>query len=72
MVQQILSSLAHTMITSAMEQKVLSTVVNQPFNGADGNASGIAALIELARYLKISNLKNNNYLFMAYSGEEGC
>ncbi|MFN8143495.1 MAG: M28 family peptidase [Bacteroidia bacterium] len=39
-------------------------------NGADDNASGIAALIELARYLKISNLKNNNYLFMAYSGEE--
>jgi membrane-associated protease RseP (regulator of RpoE activity) len=39
-------------------------------NGADDNASGVAALIELARYLKQSNLKGNNYLIMAYSGEE--
>jgi Peptidase family M28/PDZ domain len=39
-------------------------------NGADDNASGIAALIELARKLKTSNAKNNNYLFIAFSGEE--
>lgn len=39
-------------------------------NGADDNASGIAALIELASYLKKSDLKGNNYLIMAYSGEE--
>ena len=39
-------------------------------NGADDNASGTAALIELARFLKASDLKKNNYLFMAYSGEE--
>ncbi len=39
-------------------------------NGADDNASGVAALIELARYLKESKLKGNNYLIMAYSGEE--
>ena len=39
-------------------------------NGADDNASGTAALIELARMLKNSNAKNNNYLFIAFSGEE--
>ncbi len=39
-------------------------------NGADDNASGTAALIELARFLKTSDLKKNNYLIMAYSGEE--
>ncbi len=39
-------------------------------NGADDNASGTAALIELARMLKTSKAKNNNYLFIAFSGEE--
>ena len=39
-------------------------------NGADDNASGTAALIELARMLKNAGLKNNNYLFIAFSGEE--
>lgn len=39
-------------------------------NGADDNASGTAALIELARILKQSKAKNNNYLFIAFSGEE--
>jgi len=39
-------------------------------NGADDNASGTSALIELARYLKKSKWKNNNYLFIAFSGEE--
>lgn len=39
-------------------------------NGADDNASGTAALIELARKLKNSTAKNNNYLFIAFSGEE--
>lgn len=39
-------------------------------NGADDNASGTAALIELARQLKTSKAKNNNYLFIAFSGEE--
>lgn len=39
-------------------------------NGADDNASGISALIELARMLKASTLKQNNYLFIAFSGEE--
>jgi aminopeptidase YwaD len=39
-------------------------------HGADDNASGTAALIELARYLKTSNDRNNNYLICAFSGEE--
>jgi aminopeptidase YwaD len=40
------------------------------YNGADDNASGVAALIELSKLLKVSRLKNNNYLFIAFSGEE--
>lgn len=39
-------------------------------NGADDNASGTALLIELARYLGNSKLKNYNYLFVCFSGEE--
>ncbi len=39
-------------------------------NGADDNASGVAMIIELARWLKSSSLKNNNYLLLAFSGEE--
>jgi Zn-dependent M28 family amino/carboxypeptidase len=39
-------------------------------NGADDNASGTAALIELARLLKAGKDKGNNYLFLAFSGEE--
>ena len=39
-------------------------------NGADDNASGTAAVIELARMLENSKLKNNNYLFICFSGEE--
>ena len=43
---------------------------NQVHNGADDNASGVAAMIELARMLQSSPLKQNNYLFLAFSGEE--
>ncbi len=43
----------------------------QIHNGADDNASGTAALIELAKLLKKDKMsKNNNYLFIAFSGEE--
>ncbi|MFM7217827.1 MAG: M20/M25/M40 family metallo-hydrolase, partial [Bacteroidota bacterium] len=39
-------------------------------NGADDNASGTAGMIELARRLKANGPKTNNYLFIAFSGEE--
>lgn len=46
------------------------TSKNEIYNGADDNASGVAAVIELARMLKVAKFKNNNYLFIAFSGEE--
>lgn len=39
-------------------------------NGADDNASGVAALLYLAEQLKMSDLNKYNYLFIAFSGEE--
>lgn len=44
-------------------------------NGADDNASGVAVMLHLASRLKVKNdnakIKDkNNYLFMAFSGEE--
>ncbi len=44
--------------------------VPQIHNGADDNASGTSALIEISKSLKASKFKNNNYLFIAFSGEE--
>jgi len=38
-------------------------------NGADDNASGVAAMLALAKYYKDKPLKNN-VLFIAFSGEE--
>jgi hypothetical protein len=38
-------------------------------NGADDNASGVSVLLNLATKLKKANT-NNNYLFIAFSGEE--
>jgi Zn-dependent M28 family amino/carboxypeptidase len=38
-------------------------------NGADDNASGVAVMLMLAEKLKSQN-KQNNYLFIAFSGEE--
>ncbi len=38
-------------------------------NGADDNASGIAVMLQLAEKLK-TGPKGNNYLFIAFSGEE--
>ncbi len=43
---------------------------SQVFHGADDNASGVAGIIELAKMLASSKLKNNNYLFIAFSGQE--
>lgn len=44
-------------------------------NGADDNASGVAVMLHLASRLKTKNYQSenkdkNNYLFMAFSGEE--
>ncbi|MDZ4756945.1 MAG: M28 family peptidase [Bacteroidota bacterium] len=40
-------------------------------NGADDNASGVAALLELAGQLKDNpKASGNNYIFVAFSGEE--
>lgn len=42
-------------------------------NGADDNASGVALLLDLAARIKTNTtntLNNNNYLFLAFSGEE--
>ena len=39
-------------------------------NGADDNASGTAALMQLATWVKDNGLKNYNYLFMHFSAEE--
>jgi aminopeptidase YwaD len=49
-----------------------SLYVGEPaiHNGADDNASGTAAVIEIAKYLKTSPAKNNNYIFIAFSAEE--
>lgn len=39
-------------------------------NGADDNASGIAAMMLMAEWIKAENLKESNFLFIAFSGEE--
>ena len=40
-------------------------------NGADDNASGVAGVIELARYFKNNkNKEKYNFLFICFSGEE--
>jgi aminopeptidase YwaD len=49
---------------------MVRNMAGQIHNGADDNASGTAALIELARLLKESKPNGNNYLFIAFSGEE--
>lgn len=40
-------------------------------NGADDNASGVAGLLELARYYQTNNVREkNNFLFICFSAEE--
>jgi len=39
-------------------------------NGADDNASGVALMLRLAEKLADGAASNNNYLFIAFSGEE--
>ena len=47
----------------------LSDSKNEIHNGADDNASGVAAMLSLAKKLKGQNL-STNVLFIAFSGEE--
>jgi aminopeptidase YwaD len=39
-------------------------------HGADDNASGTAALLEMAQWIKNKKLRHYNYLFVNFSGEE--
>jgi len=39
-------------------------------NGADDNASGVAAMLEIARMIKKEKKGKHNYIFVAFSGEE--
>src|SRR5690606_1257250 len=43
---------------------------NSIHNGADDNASGTAALMQIATWIKEGGLNNYNYLFMHFSAEE--
>ena len=52
------------------DHNTLWTGAPEIHNGADDNASGAASVIELAKMLKKSKLKNNNYLLICFSGEE--
>jgi hypothetical protein len=44
--------------------------IKEVHNGADDNASGVAAMIELARMLTTTKSKTHNFLFISFSGEE--
>lgn len=52
------------------EDKNALDTLHDVHNGADDNASGTAALLELSKILKNSSLKNNNYLIIHFSAEE--
>jgi len=43
---------------------------HQVHHGADDNASGTAALLQVAKWVKSKKLHNYNYLFVNFSGEE--
>lgn len=47
-----------------------STAGSAIHNGADDNASGVAAMLRLAAYFAEGAAKSNNYLFLAFSAEE--
>jgi hypothetical protein len=74
---------AHTVVLGAHldhlgynQDKNALDINNDVRNGADDNASGTAALIELAKFLKKASNRNdgafgkNNYLFIHFSAEE--
>ncbi|MFN9802083.1 MAG: M28 family peptidase, partial [Bacteroidota bacterium] len=54
------------------DENSLWTGERQIHNGADDNASGVSCMLELARKIQLTPSKydGNNYLFIAFSGEE--
>jgi hypothetical protein len=54
------------------DENSLWTGERQIHNGADDNASGVSCMLEIARQITLSpsSYKGNNYLFIAFSGEE--
>jgi len=60
----------YTIIIGAHYDHIGISRTGKVFNGADDNASGTAMLMELARYLKQHGNRTNNYLLIAFSGEE--
>jgi hypothetical protein len=61
----------HDHLGSGSKGGSLSETDGEIHNGADDNASGVSALIELAKTVKNSKYyKNNNYIFAAFTGGE--
>ena len=62
----------HDHLGSGNNSQTLPQYKNQIHNGADNNASGIAALLELAREItsKPKKYSNYNYMFVAFTGSE--
>jgi hypothetical protein len=57
--------------TNGQSSSLDANPANKIHNGADDNASGVAGVIELARYFSTNNKKEkNNFLFLCFSGEE--
>ena len=52
------------------EEGSLNTGEKAVHNGADDNASGVALILYLAERLKEGKYKRNNYIFIAFTGEE--
>ncbi|MBT1696778.1 M20/M25/M40 family metallo-hydrolase [Fulvivirgaceae bacterium PWU4] len=57
--------------TDGQQSSLDANPQNKIHNGADDNASGVAGVIELARYFTSNGKKErNNFLFLCFSGEE--
>ncbi len=57
--------------TDGQQSSLDANPANKIHNGADDNASGVAGVIELARYFATNNTReNNNFVFVCFSGEE--
>ncbi|HYG02028.1 MAG TPA: M20/M25/M40 family metallo-hydrolase [Chryseosolibacter sp.] len=57
--------------TDGQESSLDANPATKIHNGADDNASGVAGVIELARFYTTNDIKeNNNFLFLCFSGEE--